>query len=65
MSSRNIDARPAHIRVAREHYRQTNPENIAEIETMARDVAKPKPKPCYESKIGPQRPSIKRGLLLI
>lgn len=51
LSSQTIDAHLAHIRVARKHYRQTHPKDIAEIEAMARKVAKTKP--CYASKISP------------
>lgn len=42
LTSRNIDAHLANIRVAREHYRQRHPEDVAEIEAMAREVAKTK-----------------------
>ena len=42
LTSRNIDTHLAHIRAAREHYRQTHPEDVAEIEAMAREVVKTK-----------------------
>lgn len=42
LSSNNLDAHLANIRATREHYRLTHPEDIAEIETMAREVAKTK-----------------------
>lgn len=38
LTSRNIDLQLASIRAAREHYRQTHPEDVAEIEAEARDV---------------------------
>ncbi|MBZ0095345.1 MAG: hypothetical protein K8H75_08275 [Sulfuricella sp.] len=42
LTSSNIDAHLASIRVAREHYRLTHPADVAEIEGMALDVAKTK-----------------------
>jgi hypothetical protein len=42
LTSQNIEAHLAHIRTDREHYRLTHPEDIAEIEAMAREVAKTK-----------------------
>lgn len=42
LTSRNIDAHLAHIRADREQYRQSHPEDINEIEAMAREVAKAK-----------------------
>lgn len=42
LTSHNIDAHLTNIRVAREHYRQTHPEDVAEIEAMAREVVKTK-----------------------
>lgn len=42
LTSQNIEAHLAHIRTAREHYRLTHPEDINEIEVMAREVAKGK-----------------------
>src|SRR5205823_3536266 len=42
LTSRNIDAHLANIRYAREHYRQTHPEDVAEIEAIAREVTKQK-----------------------
>lgn len=39
LTSRNIDAHLANIRVAREHYRQTHPEEIAEIAELAREAS--------------------------
>lgn len=42
LSSHNIDAHLANIRKAREHYRQTHPEDVAEIEALAREVVKVK-----------------------
>ncbi len=42
LTSQNLEAHLAHIRTDREHYRLTHPEDIAEIETLAREVAKTK-----------------------
>ncbi|GAB1233430.1 hypothetical protein UT4_18970 [Ferrigenium sp. UT4] len=42
LTSQNIESRLAHIRADRERYRQTHPEDVAEIEAMAREVAKTK-----------------------
>ena len=42
LSSRNIDTHLAHTRAAREQYRQTHPQDVAEIEALAREVAKTK-----------------------
>lgn len=42
LASQNIEAHLANIRVARERYRQRHPEDVAEIEAMAREVAKTK-----------------------
>ncbi len=42
LTSHNIAAHLASIRVAREHYRQTHSADVAEIEAMAREVAKTK-----------------------
>jgi hypothetical protein len=42
LSSQNIEAHLARIRSDREHYRKTHPEDIAEIDTLAREVAKTK-----------------------
>lgn len=42
LTSQNIEAHLDHIRADREHYRQTHPKNLAEIEAMAREVAKTK-----------------------
>lgn len=40
LTSRNIDAHLASIRLAHEHYRETHSEDVTEIETMVREVAK-------------------------
>lgn len=42
ITSQNIEAHLAHIRADREHYRLTHPDDIAEIEAMAHEVAKAK-----------------------
>ena len=42
LTSCNIDDHLAQIRTAREQYRQTHPQDVAEIEAMAREVAKAK-----------------------
>ncbi len=42
ITSQNLEAHLAHIRTDREHYRLTHPEDIAEIEALAREVAKTK-----------------------
>ena len=42
LSSRNINTHLAKIRSDREHYRQTRQQDIAEIESMARDAAQTK-----------------------
>ena len=42
LTSHNIDAHLASIRLARERYRQTHPKDVAEIEVIARDAAKNK-----------------------
>lgn len=42
LTSNNIEAHFSNIRLAREHYRQTHSEDVAEIEAMAREVAKTK-----------------------
>jgi len=42
LTSQNIEAHLAHIRAAREQYRQTHHDDIAEIEAMAREVARTK-----------------------
>ncbi len=42
LTSRTIEAHLARIRLERERYRQTHPQDVAEIEAMAREVAKTK-----------------------
>jgi len=42
LTSQNIESHLARIRADREHYRLTHPDDIAEIETLAREVAKTK-----------------------
>lgn len=42
LTRQNIEAHLANIRLARERYRRTHPEDIAEIESLAREVAKQK-----------------------
>lgn len=42
LTSQNLESHLAGIRADREHYRQTHPDDIAEIEAMAREVAKTK-----------------------
>ncbi len=42
LTSQNIESHLARIRADREHYRLTHPDDIAEIEAMAREVAKTK-----------------------
>lgn len=42
LTSQNIDTHLARIRTDREHYRLAHPEDVAEIETLAREVAKTK-----------------------
>ena len=42
LTSQNIESRLANIRADREHYRQSHPDDINEIEAMARKVAKTK-----------------------
>lgn len=42
LTSQNIDATLTRIRLSREHYRRTHPDDITEVDTMAREVAKQK-----------------------
>ena len=42
LTSQTIEAHLAHIRADRERYRQSHPQDIQEIEAMAREVAKTK-----------------------
>ncbi|MCK9214457.1 MAG: hypothetical protein M0P52_08380 [Rhodoferax sp.] len=42
MTPHTIEAHLARIRADRERYRQTHPQDVTEIEAMAREVAKTK-----------------------
>ncbi|MFZ3161792.1 MAG: hypothetical protein WA134_16820, partial [Rhodoferax sp.] len=42
LTPQTIEAHLARIRADRERYRQTHPQDVAEIEAMAREVAKTK-----------------------
>lgn len=48
LTSNNIDAHLASIRMERENYRKTHPEDVTEIETMAKEVIKAKH--CHNAK---------------
>jgi hypothetical protein len=42
LTKQNIEAHLANIRVAREHYQRMHPDDVAEIESLSREVAKQK-----------------------